>query len=262
MPVEKGNCRTLTFGEEQFARTIFGNSINYNDVRVHNGTSNSFQGSSTTVTPNGELYCADNYCDDFSKVSRSHFIHEMTHVWQYQATPMSPRMAAAATWIGSGFDYGEAYKFTLDPKKDLYDYNLEQQAEIMEAYLDYKERQGRPPAAFTPATAEDLEKGFFGRAMLANLTQLHQKDPNNPVVKKYLDDKTIAFDKDGVAHYTEEHAKKTNETREKDFQKDQEDQKKRDEVLLKVMDKFIKDPSYKDEKKHPKPFRIPLILAM
>ena len=57
----------------------------------------------------------------------------MTHVWQYQMG-MAVRAMAVGEMIGHLGDYDEAYNYTLASNKDLVDYGLEQQAQIVEDY--------------------------------------------------------------------------------------------------------------------------------
>jgi ethanolamine utilization protein EutQ (cupin superfamily) len=86
----ENGSRELTPGEIQMAKKIFKDSINYAKVRIHNEGYFPFglQDANTAVTPNGEMYfLPDDFEEDFS-ISRDAkklwFIHEITHVWQYQ----------------------------------------------------------------------------------------------------------------------------------------------------------------------------------
>jgi hypothetical protein len=235
----KGKSRKLTPGEIDLAKSVFGNSIDYSKVRIHNDKSNVFQGKNVTVTPNGELYCANNYCDDFSKESRHHFIHEMTHVWQYQNNVLSPRAAAVTEWVKSGFCYHDCYSYHADPKKDLVDYNLEQQADMVADLFALKERKANP-APDTPATPESLEKGMFAAMHLKALEQMYAKNPTSPEIKMTLAAGNVAFDKDGHPHFTQKYADEMNEARRKEAR----EQEKRDADLLAVTKKFQDNPSY------------------
>lgn len=81
------------------------------------------------MAPMGHLHFhpgSDNYCDDFSQASpayQTHFIHEMTHVWQAQE-----RGWWYLLLVGP---FQRKYSYTLKPDKMLTDYNIEQQAEIV-----------------------------------------------------------------------------------------------------------------------------------
>ncbi|PTA70296.1 hypothetical protein C9412_18865 [Stenotrophomonas sp. Nf1] len=129
-----GHERSLTFGEIEMARLVFGDSVDYSRVKVHNHgywLFFGFQHKDTGVTPNGEMYFPKGiYRDDYSLDTlrlQAFFIHEMTHVWQYQLgynvklvrTPR-PNMS---------------YDYVLDKTRLLHDYNMEAQGDILADYF-------------------------------------------------------------------------------------------------------------------------------
>jgi len=128
----EGGLRLLTPGEIALARTVFESAIAYPRVWIHHDSYFPFklQGRNTAMSPNGELYFRDWYCDDFSRMSFQYqhlFIHEMAHVWQYQS----------GVWVRmrglvSGF---VSYEYTFEDGKKLLDYRLEQQAQIIADYF-------------------------------------------------------------------------------------------------------------------------------
>ncbi|WP_230472551.1 type IV secretion protein Rhs [Gibbsiella quercinecans] len=128
----EGSLRLLTPGEIALARTVFGSSITYPHVWIHHASYFPFklQGRNTAMSPNGELYFRDWYCEDFSTKSFQYqhlFIHEMSHVWQYQR----------GVWVRmrglvSGFI---SYEYSFENNKKLLDYRLEQQAQIIADYF-------------------------------------------------------------------------------------------------------------------------------
>ncbi len=237
----KGQSRGLTPGELEIARSVFGGSIDYSKVRIHNDTSNMFQSKDTTVTPNGEMYCgADSYSDDFSKGDVHRFVHEMTHIWQYQNNVLNPRIAAVKEEFKSGFCYTSAYDYTPDPKKDLLDYNLEQQADMVADNYLSKQRRAHPDPPLPDATPEGLDKSFFGGAQLKMLTQMREKEPTSLQVRTAEASGTVAFDSEGQAHFTKKYADQVNDQRKKDAAA----QAQHDADLDKVMAKFNADPSY------------------
>lgn len=128
----EGSLRLLTLGEIALARTVFASAITYPRVWIHHDSYFPFklQGRNTAMSPNGELYFRDWYCDDFSRVSFQYqhiFIHEMAHVWQYQSG-IWVRMRG----LVSGFI---SYEYTFEDGKKLLDYRLEQQAQIIADYF-------------------------------------------------------------------------------------------------------------------------------
>jgi len=132
--------RALTSGEIQLAKKVFKGSINYTLVKVHDEKYAFFQPDNSGMTPNGEIHVQGIYKADYSvatKSLQSFFIHEMTHVWQYQRGILTLGVIGSAILeiIGQAGDYDAAYPYVLDTKKDLTDYNLEQQASIVEDYF-------------------------------------------------------------------------------------------------------------------------------
>lgn len=124
----KDSVRKMTIGEIGLASMVFGNSIDYETVRIHHGSYLPFglQGENMAMTPNGELYFRTRlYREEFSQTldSLQHlFIHEMSHVWQ---------RARGMNVIGRGLvSWWVSYRYTLDGRL-LSDYPMEQQAQII-----------------------------------------------------------------------------------------------------------------------------------
>ena len=148
--VVKVKSRPLTDGEVAMARLVFKDSIKYSTVRIHNEEYLPFglQDDSTAMTPNGGMYFNPNrFVQDFStekEYLKIWFMHEMTHIWQYQ-------LGYSVTWHGfwiavtGGYIGGRAYKFDPSDSKDsrdlnktLSDFNMEQQGEIISQYYGAK----------------------------------------------------------------------------------------------------------------------------
>ncbi len=133
--------RSLTEGEIKLAQSLFGDSIDYAAVKIHDGRRVPFQPNNSGMTPNGEIYMSGCYSDDYTQKgvpSHAFFLHEMTHVWQYQNKILHPILEATLLQLKHKFNYASAYSFSLDTKKDLTDYNMEQQAAIIEDYYFFK----------------------------------------------------------------------------------------------------------------------------
>lgn len=131
--------RDLTVGEVWLSREIYGNSVNYSRVKVHHGRAMIFQADNSGMTPSGEIYMSGNaYYNDYSVENagtQGFFIHEMGHVWQYQNRILDPVLAAIGEFFSHGFNYSRAYRYLLDANKTLIDYDIEQQASILEDYF-------------------------------------------------------------------------------------------------------------------------------
>lgn len=129
---QEGIKRTLTAGEGNLARLVYGGSIFYEKVRVHCNSYLPFglQPSRTAMAPNGEIWFRKElYKADFSMAGaglQHVFIHEMAHVWQHQKG-MCVRIRGLFSWIAE-------YKYRLDDKRLLHDYPMEQQASIIADY--------------------------------------------------------------------------------------------------------------------------------
>jgi hypothetical protein len=127
--------RSLTTGEIQLAKSVFGDSIDYTKVKVFGRAwiSRIGQGQSV-VTPNGNIYQSGLGVTDFSQGGwDALFIHEMTHVYQYQhgIDPVMGRLKSG--------NYNPGYP--LSATKTWDSYGTEQQATIIEDY--YSATKGR-----------------------------------------------------------------------------------------------------------------------
>ncbi len=130
-------ARTLTAKEIHIARILFKNAIDYDKVKIHNGKYFVLQTNNSAMVPNGEIYACGIYSDDYTKETgamRGFFIHEMTHVWQYQNKICNMMTAAVWEFLKCGLNYEKTYHYKLDTDKELVTYGMEQQAAIIEDY--------------------------------------------------------------------------------------------------------------------------------
>ncbi|MCY7376231.1 MAG: hypothetical protein LH472_09710 [Pyrinomonadaceae bacterium] len=131
--------RDLTTGERRVARELYGSSINYSEVKIHDGKYFFGQPDNSGMTPNGEIYASSGaYHADYSVENAStqgFLVHEMGHVWQYQNSILNVIWSAILEQIEHGLDYNKAYPYLLDANKTLTDYDIEQQASILEDYF-------------------------------------------------------------------------------------------------------------------------------
>lgn len=138
--------RPLSAGEIALARGIFGDTIRYDEVRIHRAKWMFFQPRRVVMAPMGHMHFhpdGDIYCDDFSLASTNRqglFIHEMVHVWQAQTR--GRWFLVLMRWPT------DRYTYVLKPGWLLNDYGLEQQAEIVRHYFLLSRGQqvpGAPP---------------------------------------------------------------------------------------------------------------------
>ena len=114
------------------ALSIFGKDIDLENPLIFNKKYIFFQPKSIAMAPNGNMYFnpkGNLYSPDFSKESitmQALFIHEMTHVWQYQHR-VNVRTKAL---VNRSYNY-----LPMDSSKSFSDYGLEQQGEIVSDYF-------------------------------------------------------------------------------------------------------------------------------
>jgi hypothetical protein len=121
--------RSLTSGEVELARSIFGDAIDYSRVRLVRGKWWPFQPRNAAMAPMGNIWFhpeAGGWSDDFSKEPlgrQGFFIHEMTHVWQAQKGGrfFLPLMRHPFC----------RYDYRIRARKAFSRYGIEQQAEIV-----------------------------------------------------------------------------------------------------------------------------------
>ncbi|GAA6166825.1 hypothetical protein [Sessilibacter corallicola] len=129
--------RSLTPSEISLAKSIFSNSIDYTLVKIYDGKYMPFQPYASGMTPNGRIYVNGIYKKDYGITKdeiKAFFIHEMVHVYQYQLKILNLIGSAIGSSLKNGFNYTQSYQYRLDANKDLLDYGIEQQAQIIEDY--------------------------------------------------------------------------------------------------------------------------------
>lgn len=134
--------RRLTAGEIALAQTLFGDSIDYDAVRLHNRRLLPFgiqEKHQAMAYRSHTSFPRNAYSDDFSKETdaqkQSVFIHELVHVWQHQNRVLSTPREAARETLKHKFHYQQSYHYTLARNSDLTTYGFEQQAAIVQDYF-------------------------------------------------------------------------------------------------------------------------------
>jgi hypothetical protein len=121
--------RSLTPGEVELARSIFGEAIDYAPVQLIKGKWWPLHPPNAAMAPTGDIYFHPRnggWSEDFSQESlhrQGFFIHEMTHVWQTQkgGRLYLPLMRHPFC----------RYRYALKDGKPFWRYGIEQQAEIV-----------------------------------------------------------------------------------------------------------------------------------
>lgn len=129
--------RVLTDGEIALAKTVFGDLVDYEQVRIVNYPYLPWQADDVFIAPNGWIFVGSkHHQDDFStagEMYRQVFIHEMTHVFQFQ---QGVRVLLKGAWLQSWYYLTwhkyNPYRYTFDKDKNFWQYNIEQQGKICE----------------------------------------------------------------------------------------------------------------------------------
>jgi hypothetical protein len=121
--------RPLTTGEIELARSIFGDAMNYEPVRMIRGKWWPLQPRRSAMAPTGNIWFhpdGGGWSEDFSKEPlplQAFWMHEMTHVWQAQK-----RGRFYLPLMRHPFC---RYAYQLQPGRPFERYGIEQQAEIV-----------------------------------------------------------------------------------------------------------------------------------
>ena len=126
--------RALTKDEIAEAQKVFDSKIEYSMVRVIDGKFVPWQGGGYIIAPNGKIYWpgeCGNLATCGGGIYAEDFIHEMTHVLQFQH---GVNVLGRGLLLQSGkflsFRRYDPYKFTYDPNRAFSSYNIEQQGDI------------------------------------------------------------------------------------------------------------------------------------
>jgi uncharacterized protein DUF4157 len=139
-----GTQRKLTEGEITLARAAFGDKIKYGRVRLSDGPGNNafahmaFAKGNPAITIGSTVYFKRDFCPDFSAPgkNRKSYMHEMTHVWQYQTLGMPAFFARyGAEFVQVGGKPGDMYKYTKGVTK-FDEAMLEAQANMIGDYSE------------------------------------------------------------------------------------------------------------------------------
>ena len=139
MDFAKFNSRPLNSWERDLAYEVFGDSINYDRVRLDEFA---------LIGPKQKLYCYVSFymINSWGSMHNSVLLHELVHVWQFQHLGIVyiPR-ALSAQRSAEGYDYGgvSLLRIAMEKGIGLVDFNLEQQADIIMDY--YRIKNGYAP---------------------------------------------------------------------------------------------------------------------
>lgn len=135
LKLEQFKYRPLSSGEIELCQQVFGQRIDYSQVRIMNQPFLPWQSPHIIMAPSGYIHTSDlHYKADYAHEGLGYqalLIHEMTHIYQYQ-------QGVNVLWHGallqSAFFLSlrkyNPYKYKLLPNKAFSDYNIEQQGDI------------------------------------------------------------------------------------------------------------------------------------
>ena len=150
--------RDLTKGESAMLREVFKDSVDYKKVRVHHSATADrilrWMGAEAVTHKNlifmSQNACAKNYASCRDSYAKYVFVHEAAHVWQAQNGLMPGKLRMAFEnyrRLVPGGDYHKHYEYSLQERKPLTAYNVEQQASIITDYHMHV-RRGEGEMAF------------------------------------------------------------------------------------------------------------------
>ncbi|HEX4737481.1 MAG TPA: vgr related protein [Allosphingosinicella sp.] len=122
-------ARPLTAGEVALGRSVFGDAIDYSQVKIVRGRWWPLQPRNVVMAPDGNVYvppdgslCSKDFAAETLPL-QAFFLHEMTHVWQAQK---------AGRWYLVLMRHPFCrYRYRLVPGRPFRRYGIEQQAEIV-----------------------------------------------------------------------------------------------------------------------------------
>ncbi|WP_333668599.1 hypothetical protein [Acinetobacter guillouiae] len=135
LKIQEFKYRGLTDGEVEIAKKVFHDLINYNEVKIFNIPYLPWQPKDILMAPNGRLFVSQQvFAEDYSKCSivmQGVFIHELTHILQYQKhTNVVVRGFVLQSAYYLSFKKYNPYKYKLIEGKLFEQYNIEQQGDI------------------------------------------------------------------------------------------------------------------------------------
>ncbi|WP_254601988.1 vgr related protein [Sphingomonas bacterium] len=124
---QRRESRGLTTGERALAAAMFGAALDPDPVEIRRWRWWPLQGREWVMAPRGHLHFHPEgtaYSPDFARESvpmQAFFLHELTHVWQYQR---------GVSLVLRRHPFCR-YRYRLEPGRAFADYGIEQQGEIV-----------------------------------------------------------------------------------------------------------------------------------
>jgi Ca2+-binding RTX toxin-like protein len=170
--------RAMTSDEINVAKSVFGNSIPWDRVRMDEHSLMAWVGRTHTI---GFIINSTDNIDDYT------MIHELTHVWQYVTDGLVYIAQAVGAQAGDGYDYGGVanLRTTKAAGQGLRTFNREQQGQIVADYFNLikSARAIEATGGYAPATLrEQLDVYIYFVKEVSTLTTTQLDTPNPPIV--------------------------------------------------------------------------------
>lgn len=186
--------RYLSEDEVILARGIFGRSIDFSRVRLIPTEVLEYRTIGNTIRIPHDFTITDEYMAQT-------FIHELTHVWQYQQSGTRYISESLGAQIGATIERGGrnfAYDYSITPDKSFFDFSHEQQASIVESYFMMQRDQTAIPqhqaAGITQTYASNHRGGPGGfRIQLSAADRLAEISRELPEHQRLLDQMRAAL---------------------------------------------------------------------
>lgn len=135
--IVKFNTRHMTPREIEVARSVYGDTIRYDLIRID-------EGSYIGPKQQSMAYVSFHTINFWGKMTDSHLIHELVHVWQYERLGMMYMpLALKAQFSKMGYDYGGLKLLEKNKGAGFHAFNLEQQGDLTADY--FRLTQGKRP---------------------------------------------------------------------------------------------------------------------
>lgn len=149
--------RRLSITERALAFRIFGESIDYNRVRLITSGLLEYR------TVGNNIYIPRNFTIANAEVAQI-LIHELTHVWQYQHGGTSYISISLGSQIAAGITRGNrnfAYDYRLAGGESFFDFSPEQQGSIVENYFAMHRDQSAIPQDLAAGTTKTYQSNHL-----------------------------------------------------------------------------------------------------
>ncbi|MCI0698648.1 DUF4157 domain-containing protein [candidate division KSB1 bacterium] len=172
--------RPLTSREAELARGVFANSIDYSRVTLIPTDILEYRTIGNTIRVPDDFTIAD------AGMAET-FIHEMTHVWQYQHGGTSYISVSLATQIAGAIGSGSrnaAYDYQIAPDKSFFDFLPEQQGLMVENYFAMlRDRSAPRDARRYRSNHLDSSGNFYGLLWNERQTEINRELPlHDPLI--------------------------------------------------------------------------------